>query len=53
MMIIIINVYQHIKMISEESFNTEDWRNDAGNFASITGINCSFKYFQIESSYFK
>ncbi len=40
-------------MISEESFNTEDWRNDAENVASITGINCSLKYFQIESSYFK
>ncbi len=45
--IIIINVYQHIRMISEGSCDTEDWRNDAENVALITGINYILKYIQI------
>ncbi len=40
-------------MISEGSFHTEDWSKDAENFASLTGINIIFLYFQVESSYFK
>ncbi len=40
-------------MIFEGSFDTEDWCNDAENFALITEINYILKYFQIESSYFK
>ncbi len=44
---------QHIRMISEESCDTEDWSNDAENTALITGINYILKYIQTESSYFK
>ncbi len=40
-------------MITEGSCDTEDWSNDAENFAFITGINYILKYIQIESSYFK
>ncbi len=40
-------------MISEGSFDPEDWSNDAENSALITGINYILKYIQIESSYFK
>ncbi len=31
-------------MISEGSSDTEDWSNDAGNTAFITGINYILKY---------
>ncbi len=31
-------LYQHIRMISEGSCDTEDWSNDAENSALITGI---------------
>ncbi len=41
------NVYQHIRMISEGSCDTEDWSNDAENSALITGINYILKYIQI------
>jgi len=54
LMIIIGNVFwaanQHIRMISEVSFDTEDWSNDAENSALITGINYILKYFHIENS---
>ncbi len=40
-------------MISEGSYDTEDWSNDSQNVALITGINYILKYFQIENSYFK
>ncbi len=40
-----------MRMISEGSFDTEDWSNDAENSALITGINYIWKYIQIESSY--
>ncbi len=40
-------------MISEGSYDTEDWSNDAENSALITEINYILKYIQIESSYFK
>ncbi len=40
-------------MISEESYDTEDWSNDAENTALKSGINYILKYIQIESSYFK
>ncbi len=51
--ILIINVYQHIRMISEGSCDTEDWSNDAENLALITEINYILKYIKIESCYFK
>ncbi len=37
----------HIIMISEESCDTEDWINDAGNTALITEINYILTYIQI------
>ncbi len=40
-------------MISEGSWDTEDWSNDAENSAMITEINCIYKYIQIEISYIK
>ncbi len=40
-------------MISEESCDTEDWRNDAETSALITEINDILKYFQIENSFSK
>ncbi len=43
-----INVFgaanQHIKMISEESCDSEDWSNDAENSALATGINYILKF---------
>ncbi len=40
-------------MISEWSFDTEDWRNDCWKFSFvITGINYIFKYIKIENEYF-
>ncbi len=40
-------------MISEESCDTEDWRNDAENSALITEINYISTYIRKENSYFK
>ncbi len=34
---------QHIRMISEGSWDTEDWSNDAENSALVTGINYILK----------
>ncbi len=39
-------------MISEGSYDAEDWSNDAENSALITEINYILKYNQIESSCF-
>ncbi len=36
-------------MISEGSWDTEDWSNDADNSALITEINYILKYIQIEN----
>ncbi len=44
---------QYIRMISEESCDTEDWSNDAENSALIIGINYSLLYIHKENSYFK
>ncbi len=44
---------QHIRMISEGSYDTEDWSDDAANSALITGINYILYYIKIENSYFK
>jgi len=38
-------------VISEGSCDTEDWSNDGGNSALITGINYILKYIHIEKSY--
>ncbi len=46
---LIIN--QHIRLISEGSCDTEDWRNDAENSALITGINSILKYIKIGNQY--
>ncbi len=43
----------HIRMISEESCDTEDWSNDAENSALITAINYILQYIQTENSYYK
>ncbi len=40
----------HIKMISEGSRDTEDWRNDAENTALITEINYSLLNIYIENN---
>ncbi len=40
-------------MISEWSYDTEYWSNDAENSALITGINYILKYISVENSYFK
>jgi len=40
-------------MISEGSYDTEDWRNDAENSALVTEINYDLKYIKIEKHYFK
>ncbi len=40
--------YALIRMISEGSWDTEDWSNDAENFALITGIYYILQYIQIE-----
>ncbi len=39
-------------MISEGSCDTEDWSNDAGNSALLTGIHYILKYVKTEK-YFK
>ncbi len=44
---------QYIRIISEGSCETEDWRNDAENSVLITGINYILTYIQTENSYFK
>ncbi len=44
---------QHIRMISEGSCDTEDWRNDAENSAAHHRNELHFKYMKIESSYLK
>ncbi len=41
---------QHIRMISEESCDTEDKSNDAENSALITEINYILKYIQTEKN---
>ncbi len=38
MIIIIINVYQHIRMISEGSCDTEDWCNDISQYYCFSCI---------------
>ncbi len=40
-------------MISEGSYDTEDWSDDAENSALITGINYILYYIKIENSSFK
>ncbi len=42
---------QHIKMISEESWDTEDWSNDADNSAlhHMNKLHC--KYIKMENSF--
>ncbi len=40
-------------MNSEGSCDTEDWSNDAGNSALITGINYILGYIQMENNNFK
>ncbi len=40
-------------MISEGSYDTEDWSNDAENLALITEIHYILKYIKIENFYFK
>ncbi len=40
-------------MISEGSYVTEDWSNDAENSALITRINYILQYIQIENCYFR
>ncbi len=43
----------HIRMISEESCDTEDWSNDAESSALITArINYILKHIEKENSYF-
>ncbi len=39
-----------MRMISEGSCDTEDWSNDAGNSALITGINYIFTYIKTETT---
>ncbi len=40
-------------MISEGSWDTEDWRNDAENLICIEGMNYILQYIKIENSHFK
>ncbi len=40
----------HIRMISEESCDTEDWSNNAENSALITEINYILQYILTENS---
>ncbi len=42
-----------VNMISKGSCDTEDWSNDAENFASITEINYILKYIKIDNCHFK
>jgi len=52
-LIIIINVSDHIRVISEGSCGTEDWSNDAENSDLIAEINYILKYIHVESRSFK
>ncbi len=44
---------QHIRMISEWSWDAEDWSSDAENSSLIIGINYILQYIHIEDTYFK
>ncbi len=44
-----ILAYQHIRMISEGSCDTEDWNNNAENSALITEINYILQYIHKET----
>ncbi len=45
---------QYIRMISEGSCDTEDWRNGCWQFIfAITGISYILKHITIENGYFK
>ncbi len=46
-------INQHIRMISEESCDTEDWSNDVQNSALITELHYILKYITTENHYFK
>ncbi len=46
-------INQHIRMISEGSWDTEDWSNDAENSALITEIHYILKQIKIDKHYFK
>ncbi len=46
-------VNQHIRMISGESCDTEDWSNNVQNSALITEIHYILKYITTEKHYFK
>jgi len=37
-------IRNEIIVISEGSYDTEDWSNDTENSALITGVNCTLKY---------
>ncbi len=41
-------MFQHIRMISEVSCDTEDWSNDAENSALITAINYTLQYIKLK-----
>jgi len=47
------HLIHHIRIISEGSFDTEDWSNDAENSALITGKNDILLYIHIENSSLK
>ncbi len=42
-----------MRMIYEETCDTEDWSNDAKNIALITEINYIWQYIHIGNSYLK
>ncbi len=44
---------QHIRLISEESCDTDDWKNDAENSAWYHRNKCKFKIYYLENNYFK
>ncbi len=44
---------QHIRLISEESCDTDDWSNDAENSAWHHRNKCKFKIYYLENNYFK
>ncbi len=41
-------MFQHIRMISEVSCDTEYWSNDAENSALITAINYTLQYIKLK-----
>ncbi len=45
--------FQHIRMISEGSYDAEEWSNDAETSALITGINYILEYIKTGNGYFK